>query len=121
MYNFFYDVLQPSLKDLMLHYMDTDSFVLRFSECSLDSPIKANNKVPGELKNELGSKEIEEFIVLKPKTYSLVTHGQKPFTTGTAKEKGIKNENNGKHEDYYIALMDSKERIVEGCRIQSRG
>ena len=28
----FYNVLQPSLKDLQLHYMDTDSFVLCFSE-----------------------------------------------------------------------------------------
>ena len=56
MYEFFYDAVQPSLKDLMLHYMDTDSFVLSFSEGNvddkymdlsyLDNPIKTNNKVP---------------------------------------------------------------------------
>ena len=111
MYEFFYNVLQPSLKDLMLHYMDTDSFVLSFTEGSIDNkymdlsnvevPIKTNNKVPGKFKHELGSKEIEEFIVLKPKTYS--------FKHFCAKEKGIKKENNGKHEDYYNALMDDKE------------
>ena len=54
MHEFFYDVLQPSLKDLMLHYMDTDSFVLSFSESNVDdkymdlgnfdTPIKTNNK-----------------------------------------------------------------------------
>ena len=65
MYEFFYDVLQPSLKDLMLHYMDTDSFVLSFSEVyvndkqmdlsNLDNPIKTNNKVPVKFKHELGS------------------------------------------------------------------
>ena len=27
MYDVFYNILQPSLKDLQLHYMDTDSFV----------------------------------------------------------------------------------------------
>ena len=32
MYKFFYNVLNPSPKDLMLHYMDTDSSVLSFSE-----------------------------------------------------------------------------------------
>ena len=32
MYDVFYNILQSSLKDLQLHYMDTDSFVLNFSE-----------------------------------------------------------------------------------------
>ena len=44
-----------------------------------------------------------------------------PFKNRTAKEKGIKKENNGKHGDYYnslIALMDNKERIVEDCRVK---
>ena len=62
---------------------------------NLDNPIKTNNKVPGKFKHELGSREIKEFMVLKPKTYSLVTHGQ----NRTAQEKGIKKENNGKHEN----------------------
>ena len=31
MYDVFYNILYPSLKDLQIHYMDTDSFVLSFS------------------------------------------------------------------------------------------
>ena len=125
MYEFLYDILQPSLKDLILHYMDTDSFVLSFSEGNLDdnymdlsnlyTPIKTKNKVPGKFKHDLGSREIKEFIVLKPMTYSSVTHWQ----NRTAKEKGIKKEKNGTHEDYYNALMDNKRRIVDECRIQN--
>ena len=123
MYKFIYNVLNPSLKDLMLHYMDTDSFVLSFSEgnvdnehmdlSNLDKPIKTNNKITGKFKHELGSKDIEELVVLKPKTYSIKNYG--------AKEKGIKKEINGKHEDYYSALIDNKERIVEESRIQKLG
>ena len=33
----FYNILQPSPKDLQLHYMDTDSFVLIFSEGNVDN------------------------------------------------------------------------------------
>ena len=57
--------------------MDTDSFVLSYSEgkvsdehmdlSNLDVPIKTNNKVPGTFKHELGIRIIEEFIVLSPK------------------------------------------------------
>ena len=59
MYGVFYNILQPSLEYLQLHYMDTDSFVLSFSEgtvidehmdlSNLDIPIKTNNKVPASL------------------------------------------------------------------------
>ena len=37
MYDVFYNILQPSLKDLQLHYMDTDSFVLSFTEGNVDN------------------------------------------------------------------------------------
>ena len=37
MYDVLYNTLQPSLKDLQLHYMDTDSFVLSFSEGNVDN------------------------------------------------------------------------------------
>ena len=107
----------------MLHYIDTHSFELSFIEgkvddkymdlTNLDAPIKTNSKVPANFSHELGSREIEEIMVLKPKTYS--------FKNGTAKEKGIKKENNGKHEDYYNELMDNKERIIEECRILEVG
>ena len=120
MYKFFYNVLNSLLKDPILHYMGTDSFVLSFSVGNvdnehmdlsiLDKPIKINNKIPGKFKHEIGSKVIEEFVVLKPNTYSIKNYG--------AKEKGIKKESNGKHEEYYSALIDNKERIVGETRIQ---
>ena len=74
MYDVFYNILQPSLKGLQLHYMDTDSFVLSFSEGNVDNehmdlsnlepPIKTNNSVPGKFKHEMGSRKIEEFVAL---------------------------------------------------------
>ena len=69
MYDVFYNILQPSLKDLQLHYMDTDSFVLSYTECkvsdehmdlsNLDCPIKSNDNVPGKFKHEMESNVIE--------------------------------------------------------------
>ena len=125
MYDVFYNVLQPSLKDLTLHYMDTDSFVLSYSEgkvsdehmdlINLDIPIKTNNKVPGKFKHELGSRIIEQFIALSPKTYSFKNY---PKNT---KEKGIKKHKNARHIDYYDALMNNTQRTVDECRIQKVG
>ena len=87
----------------------------------LDTPTKTNNKVQGKFKHELGGRGVEEFIALNPKTYNLVTHRQRPFKNGTAKGKGIKKENNGKHEDCYNALMENKERIVKERKTQRVG
>ena len=124
MYDVFYNILQPSLKDLQLQYMDTDSFVLSYTEgkiiddhmdlSNLEPPIKTNNKVHGKFKHELGSNIIEEFLALTPKTYSF-----KDYTNKT-KEKGIKNCNNAKHEEYYNALMCNTQRTVGECRILSK-
>ena len=95
MYDVFNNFLQPSLKDLQLHYMETDSFVLSLSEgnvdnehmdlSNLETPIKTNNKVPGKFKHEMGSRTIEEFVALTTKTYSFKDYPNK------TKEKGIKN------------------------------
>ena len=125
MYDVFYNILQPSLKDLTLHYIDTDSFFLSYSEgkvsdehmdlSNLDIPIKTNNKVPGKFKHELGSRINEEFIALSPKTYSFKNY---PKNT---KEKGIKKHNNAKHEEYYNALKYNIEKSVDECRIQKLG
>ena len=125
MYDVFYNILQPSLKDLTLHYMDTDSFVLSYSEgkvsdehmdfSNLDIPIKTINKVPGNFKHELGSRIIEEFRALSPKTYSFKNY---PKNT---KEKEIKKHNKARHIDYYDALMNNTRRTVDECRIQKVG
>ena len=125
MYDVFYNILQPYLKDLQLHYMDTDSFALSYSEgkvidehmdlSNLDCPIKTYNKVQGKFKHELGKKVIEDFTALSPKTHSF-----KDYPKST-KEKGIKNRNNAKHKEYYNALMYNTERSVDECRIQIIG
>ena len=91
--------------------MDTDSFVLSFSEDNVDNdhmdlsnlepPIKTNNKFPGKFKHALGSRIIEEFIALSPKTYSFKDYPNK------TKEKGIK-----KHEEYYNRLINNTQRTV---------
>ena len=77
--------------------MVTNSFVFSFSEgnvddkymdlSNLDTPIKTNTKVPVKFKHELASREIEEFIVFKPKTYSLVTQGRNRLRTEQRKRK----------------------------------
>ena len=120
-----YNILQPSLKDLTLHYIDTDSFVLNYSEgkvsdehmdlSKLDIPIKNNNKIPGKFKRELGSRIIEEFIALSPNTYSFKNY---PKNT---KEKGIKKHNHARHIDFYDALMSNTQRTVDERRIQKVG
>ena len=125
MFDVFYNILQPSLKDLTLHYMDTDSFVLSYSEgkvgdelmdlSNLYIPIKTNNKRPGKFKHELGSRINEEFIAFSPKTYSFKNY---PKNT---KEKGIKKHNNVKQIDYYNALMNNTQRTVDESRIQKVG
>ena len=105
--------------------MDTDSFILSYTECkvsdehmdlsNLACPIKTNNKVPGKLKHEIRSNVIEEFVALTPKTYSFKDYPKK------SKEKGKKNCNKAKHEEYYKALMYNLERTVDECRIQRVG
>ena len=125
MYDVFFNILQPSLKDLTLHYMNTDCFVLSYSEgkvsdepmdlSNLEVPIKTKNKVPGKFKHELGSRIIEEFIALSPKTYSFKNYPK------NAKEKGIKKHNNARHIDYYDALTNNTQRTVDECRKQKVG
>ena len=78
-------------------------------------PIKTNNKILGKFKHELGSRIIEEFIALSPKTYSFKNY---PKNT---KEKKIKKHNNARHIDYYDALMKNTQRTVDESRIQKVG
>ena len=61
LYDVFYNILQRSVKDLQLHYMDTDSLVLGFTEgnvenehmnlSNLEPPINTNTKVTGKFKH----------------------------------------------------------------------
>ena len=132
MYDLFYNILQPSLKDLQLHYKDTDSFVLSFSEGNVNNEhmdvsnleprsgfpypsIKSNNKFPSKFKHEFGNKWIEEFMALSTKTYSFKDYPNK------TKEKGVKNCYNAKPEEYYNVLMYKTQRTVDKCRGQKVG
>ena len=83
------------------------------SMSNLEQPIKTNNQVPGKFKHELDTKDIEEFITLSPKTYSFKDYPNKN------KEKGIKNCNNAKHEEFFNALMYNTERSVGECRVKN--
>ena len=84
--------------------------------CNLDTSDNTNEKLTGKFKHEFGSKLIEEFVILSPKTYSFKHWGK---TKG--KEKGIMKCNNAKHEDYYNELMFDTEIILEECRVQKVG
>ena len=89
--------------------MNTWTYPISIREAAGSSilEIKTNNKFPGKYKHELGSKVIEEFIALSPKTYSF-----KDYPKNT-KEKGIKICNNAKHDEYYSALIHNTERSVD--------
>ena len=54
-------------------------------------------------------------MALTPKTYSFKDYPNK------TKEKGIKNCNKAKNEEYYDALMNNTQRTVDECRIQKVG
>ena len=82
---------------------------------NLDIPIKTHNKVPGKFKHELGSRIIEEFIALSPKTNSFKNYPK------NLKEKGIKKHDNARHIDYSDALMNSTQKTVDEYRIQKVG
>ena len=117
MYDVFYNILQPSLKDIQLHYMNTDSFVLGFISGNIsddnrdfynfDIPIKTNNPILSQ-----ASKIIDEIINLSHKTYSFKHYNAK---------KRIKKRNEAKHEEHFNALIYNTERTVEECRIQKIG
>ena len=92
MYKSFYEI-KKELKNVKLLYMDTDSFILSIETSNIYKDILTNenlmnlfdfskntnyqdnrNKdILGKFKDELKSKNITEFVALKPKMYSYKT------------------------------------------------
>ena len=109
MYEFWYDYIKPKHQNnTKLCYMDTDSFIIQIetedfykdiaddvkkrydtSNYEVDRPLPKgmNKKVIGLMKDELGGKNITEFVALRPKTYSYLTDDDK----NVKKAKGTKN------------------------------
>ena len=95
MYEFWYDYMKPKHgNDVILCYMDTDSFVTNIKtedfykdiandvekrydtsnyEVNRPLPTGKNKKVIDLMKDELGGKIVTEFVTLIPKTYSYLT------------------------------------------------
>ena len=107
-YEFWYGYIKPEYQNnAKLCYMDTDSFIIHIktddfckdiaddvksrydtSNYEGDRPLPKgmNKKVIGLMKDELGGKNITEFVALRPKTYSYLTDDDK----NVKKAKGTK-------------------------------
>ena len=92
MYEFFYDFLQKKSRNIELLYMNTDSFIIEITDENFDEIMYEckeyfdlsnlrkdckyycgnNKKVPGKMKDEYGGTPIVEFILPKPKSYTLI-------------------------------------------------
>ena len=123
-----------------LCYMDTDSFVMntktndfykdianyvekRFDtsnyECNRPLPTGKNKKVIGLIKDELGGKNITEFVTLSPKTYSYSTDDGKE----DKKAKGTKKcviKRMIKFDDYKNCLLKDKMLLKSQQRFTSK-
>ena len=139
MYEFWYDCMKPKYNnDVILCYMDTDSFVMhiktndfykdiasdvenRFDtsnyEVNRPLPTGKNKKVIGLMKDELGGKIITEFVTLRPKTYLFLTDDGKENkkVKGTKKciiEKMIKFNDYKKYLLNGDTILKSQQRFI---------
>ncbi|KAF4532661.1 hypothetical protein B566_EDAN002896 [Ephemera danica] len=140
MYDFLYDHLIPKFGDRVeLLYMDTDSYMLAiktedyvgemlpcldyYDTSNLDEtdPLysEKNKKVLGKFKSEVGGDEIDSFVGLRPKCYSIKLSGGRVIK----KAKGV-NKRAVKikmtHEQYFQCLTDQKNILVSFSRFQSK-
>ena len=129
MYNFYYKVMKPNLRDLTLNYMDTDSFIFETStdifEFIRENPryfdtsnydkdncfgIKPQNKkVIGLFKDELAGKPMTEFVGLRSKLYAY-----KYDTRTVTKAKGINKSGmrSINFEHYFGCLNNIRKKIL---------
>ncbi|KAF4531795.1 hypothetical protein B566_EDAN017337 [Ephemera danica] len=142
MYDFLYDHLIPKFGDRVeLLYMDTDSYMIAiktedyvgemlpcldyYDTSNLDEtdPLysEKNKKVLGKFKSEVGGDEIEAFVGLRPKCYSIKLAGGRVIK----KAKGV-NKRAVKikmtHEQYFqcrpLTFTDQKNILVSFSRFQ---
>ena len=140
MYEFWYDYMKPKYgNNVKLCFMDTDSFIMsiktedfykdiandvekRFdtSNYEVDRPTGTNKKVIGLMKNELGGRDITEFVALRPKTYSYLTDDCKE----DKKAKGTKKcviKRMIKFNDYKNCLSNVEVVLKSRQRFKSKG
>lgn len=140
MYAYHYETMLPKygMENLILTYMDTDSFIyyiktndlyedmlsmleyLDTSDYPVDHPCYSlkNKKVPGKFKDEVCGRVISEFVGLRAKMYSILIEGEEIM-----KAKGIQKSALKKHirfSDYVDCIKRNKTmRTVVNC-IQSK-
>ena len=142
MYEFWYDYMKPKYGDnIKFCYMDTDSFIMniktedfykdvandvekRFdtSNYKRDRPLltEKNKKGIGLMIDELGGRIINEFVALRPKTYSYLTDDCKE----DKKAKGIKKyviKRMIKFNDYKNCLLNGEVVLKSQQRFKSKG
>ena len=142
MYEFWYDYMKPKYDDnVKLCYMKTDSFIMNFktedfykdiandvekrfdtSNYEADRPLSTgkNKKVIGLMKDELGGRIIQEFIALRPKTYSYLTDDCKE----DKKAKGTRKcaiKRMIKFDDYKNCLLNGEVILKSQQRFISKG
>ena len=119
MYDTFYNVLKLSLNYQQLIYIDTDSFIISWTEgnipdeymdlSNLDIQIKTNNEVTGKIKCEFRSKIIIVFLVLSSKPYRLTCREH-----SSSKEKGVRKDKNRRNRfEEKLRKKEYSDKIVE--------
>ena len=145
MYSFHYKVMKPHFGDnIKLMYTDTDSFLYEISNVpDINSELAKLNeyfdfsnyppdhslfstdvkKLPGYFKNEVGGRDIVEFVGLRSKMYSFVLRQEDGALKETKAAKGVKKNIISRelhHQDYFRCLFDQAMYENTFSRIRSK-
>ena len=145
MYSFHYKIMKPHFKEnLRLLYTDTDSFLYEisnvedltpeleklsgyfdFSNYPPDHRLYSNkvSKLPGYFKDEVGGRNIIEFVGLRSKMYSFLMASEDGALKETKAAKGVKKSVISRelhHQDYLKCLFEQKLYENQFNRIRSK-